>query len=223
VLHALVKGRQNAPRKPLTEESARTRLAGFAADPDAEVRKAARALEETFLATVANDEVLVPAGTLPTVEQVSDETFRKFVAALTGPRDLKRGREVFQQGCATCHRVGNEGHPVGPDLLGQLGMAEEALLKDILLPNERIRPGYETTLVQLADGGGVTGILKEDGATSLTLMLPNGVEQVLLRKDVTGVRRLATSLMPGFAEGLSPADVAHVLGWLRGNLKPAAE
>ncbi len=64
----------------------------------------------------------------------------------------------------------------------------------------------------------ITGILKDDGATSLTLALPNGVEQVLLRKDVTGVRRLASSLMPSFAEGLPPADVANVLAWLRSNL-----
>src|SRR5439155_14234202 len=56
------------------------------------------------------------------------------------------------------------------------------------------------------------------GATSLTLMSPNGVEQVLLRKDVTGVRRLATSLMPSFAEGLKPSDVADLLGWLRSHL-----
>ena len=103
-------------------------------------------------------------------------------------------------------------------MLGQLGMAEESLLKDILLPNERIRPGYETTLVQTRDGGSVTGLLKSDGATSLTLMQPGGVEQVLLRKDVSGVRRLATSLMPSFAEGLKPADVADLLAWLRSHL-----
>src|SRR5439155_6269029 len=109
-----------------------------------------------------------------------------------------------------------------PDMVGQLGMAEESLLKDILMPNERIRPGYETTLVQVTDGAAVAGILKDDGATSLTLMSPNGVEQVLLRKDVLGVRRLATSLMPSFAEGLKPADVADLLAWLRRNLGPGA-
>ena len=105
-------------------------------------------------------------------------------------------------------------------------MAEESLLKDILMPNERIRPGYETTLVQMADGAVVTGIMKDDGATSLTLMSPGGVEQALLRKDVTGVRRLATSLMPSFAEGLTPTDAASLLAWLRSNLsapKPAGK
>src|SRR4029453_1265550 len=116
------------------------------------------------------------------------------VAALTRPRDLKRGHEIFLQACATCHRVGNEGDEMGPDLLGQLGMAEESLLKDILMPNERIRPGFETALVQTREGGAVTGLFKSDDATSLTVVQAGAVEQVLLRKDVLGVRRLATSL-----------------------------
>lgn len=223
VLNALAQGRKNAPRKPLVDPSAHAVLASLAASPKAAVRQATRSLEDTFIATVADDEALVPAGKLPPVEIISDETFRKYVAALAGSRDLQRGHELFGQACATCHRIGTEGHDVGPDLLGQLGMAEDSLLKDILMPNERIRPGYETTLVQMADGSAVIGILKDDGATSLTLALPNGVEQVLLRKDVTGVRRLATSLMPSFAEGLTPADAANVLAWLKSNLRTPAQ
>lgn len=219
VLNALAKGRKNAPRNALADKSARAALATLAASPLTEVRTAARALEDTFVATLADDESLVPPGQLPPVEQISEETFRKFVAALSGPRDLKHGHEVFLQACATCHRIGNEGSEVGPDLMGQLGMAEESLLKDILMPNERIRPGYETTLVQTRDGGATTGLLKSDDATSLTLMQAGAVEQVLLRKDAMGVRRLATSLMPSFAEGLKPADVADLLAWLRSHLR----
>jgi putative heme-binding domain-containing protein len=221
VLDALAKGRKNAPRKPLADKSARAALAALAASPVAEVRTAARALEDTFVTTVADDDSLVSPAQLPPVEQISDETFRKFVAALAGQRDLKHGHEIFLQACATCHRIGNEGKEMGPDLLGQLGGAEESLLKDVLMPNERIRPGYETTLVQMTAGAAVTGILKDDGATSLTLVQPGGVEQVLLRKDVMGVRRLAASLMPSFAEGLKPSDVADLLAWLRSNLGPA--
>lgn len=223
VLNALAKGRKNAPRKPLGDKSVRTTLASLAASPNVEVRQATRTLEDTFVATLADAEALVPAGKLPPVETISDETFRKYVAALADERDLGRGHALFLQTCALCHRIGSEGHEVGPDLMGQLGLAEESLLKEILMPNERIRPGYETTLVKMADGSATTGILKDDGATSLTLVLPSGVEQVLLRKDVTGVRRLATSLMPSFAEGLTPADVANVLAWLRSNLAPPAE
>jgi putative heme-binding domain-containing protein len=222
VLNALAKGRKNAPRKPLADKSARATLAGLAASPAAEVRASARGLENTFVATLADDEALTSAGQLPPIEQISDERFRKFVAALAASRDLKHGHEIFLQACATCHRIGNEGSEVGPDLLGQLGMAEESLLKEILMPNDRIRPGFETTLVQTRDGAVLTGLLKSDDATSLTLIQPGAVEQVLLRKDVLGVRRLASSLMPSFAEGLKPSEVADLLGWLRSHLGTAA-
>ena len=73
-------------------------------------------------------------------------------------------------------------------------------------------------MVQMRESGAVTGLLKSDDATSLTLMQPGSVQQVILRKDVLGVRRLATSLMPTFAEGLKPSDVADLLAWLRSHL-----
>src|SRR5439155_13933825 len=177
VLAALAKGRKTAPRKPLAAKSAQAGLATLAASPVAGVRTAARALEDTFVATVADDESLVSSGRLPPVEQISEETFRRFVAALARPRELKHGHEIFLRGCATCHRIGNEGTEAGPDLLGQIGVAEESLLKDILMPNERIRRGYETTLVQTRDGGAITGLMKNDGATSRTLVQQDGVEQ----------------------------------------------
>lgn len=218
VLEALARGRKNAPRQPLADRSARTAITNFLSSTSVQVSKAALTLAQTFLTTSMDDE----SASVPTagaVEQVSDETFRKFVNALSGPRDLKRGHQLYLQACATCHRIGEEGHEVGPDLLGQLGMAEESLLQDILMPSARIRPGYETTEVRTHDGPLVTGLLKDDGATSLTLVQAGGVEQVLLRKDVTNVRRLTTSLMPPFGKGISPPDLASLLAWLRSNVE----
>jgi putative heme-binding domain-containing protein len=221
-LDGLARGRRNAPRKPLNDKLAQATLVTLAANAAAEVRASAHALQDTLVASAAGDEPPVSSGQLPAVEPVSDETFGRFVTALAGPRDLKRGHEIFLQVCATCHRIGNEGNEVGPDLLGQIGMAEEALLREILIPSERIRPGYEATLVMTRAGGPVIGLLKSDGATSLTLVQSGGVEQVLLRKDVKALSRLATSLMPSFAEGLKPSEAASLISWLRSNLGPGA-
>lgn len=215
VLDGLARGRKNAPRKPLADKSARMALTNFIASAATNVNSAAVALAQTFVPVEIDDTAASGSGGS---EQISEETFRKFLAALKGPRDLKRGREIFAQACATCHRVGNEGFEVGPDLMGQLGMAEETLLKDILLPNERIRPGYETTEVKLPDGSIITGLLKDDGATTVVIMQAGGVEQSLLRKDVAEVRHTSTSFMPPFGEGLTPSDVANLLAWLRSNL-----
>ncbi|HXG48943.1 MAG TPA: PVC-type heme-binding CxxCH protein [Methylomirabilota bacterium] len=214
VLEGLARGRKNAPRRPPASESLRATLTSFARSEIPAVARAARALADTFMSG-ASPAQTAPAPSTPAASPVSDETFRRFVAALAGARDLQRGHRFFRQACAPCHRVGGEGHEVGPDLLGQMSLSEESLLQDILQPEARIRPGYETTEVRLKDGTSLTGLLKEDGATSLTLAQANGIEQVLLRKDVTEVRRLATSLMPSFAEGVAPADVANLLAWLK--------
>lgn len=221
VLTGLALGRKNAPRKPLADKSARAALAKLAASPAAAVRNATRALEDTFVPAPTEGETFTGPAVAP-VTEVSDATFRKFTTALTGLRDAKRGHEIFTLACATCHRIGKEGHDFGPDLLGELGVAEETLVRHLLLPNERIRPGYETTVVDTRAGASVVGLLKDDGATSLTLAQPNGAEQVLLRKDVAGVRRVAGSLMPSFTETLTPTDLASLLTWLRGNLRADA-
>lgn len=222
ILDALAKGRKTAPRKPLQDKSARQTLATLAASPSAEVRKATRTLEDTFVLTTIDGEELAPAGALPPATDVSDATFKTFVAALAAQRDLKRGHELFQQACATCHKVGDEGFEVGPDILGEIAVPEETLIRHVLLPNEHIRPGYETVRADTQEGTATIGLLKDDGATSLTLVAPNGVEHVLLRKDVTAVRRLPASLMPSFAETLKPADLADLLAWLKSNGKSSA-
>lgn len=214
VLDGLTKGRKNAPRKSLADPSTRSALSNFVASASSNVTQSALALTLTF-APAAADELTDPSARN---EQLTDEIFRKYVRALANKRNLKRGHEIFLVACATCHRIGNEGSEVGPDLIGQLGMPEEALLKDILLPSERIRPGYETTQVRLQDNSVVEGLLKEDGATSVLLVQAGGVEQSPLRKDVLEVRRLATSLMPPFTETISPEDLANLLAWLRSNL-----
>jgi putative heme-binding domain-containing protein len=175
----------------------------------------AKARQKPLAKPAANS---VVAATPAPASEVSDQVFRQFVTALDAPRDLKRGHEVFAQSCAICHRVSEEGHVFGPDLLGELGAPEETLIRHLLLPNERIRPGFETVLIETTDGAPSIGILKEDGATSVTLAKPGGGEEVVLKKDIGSRSQLTTSLMPSFAATLTPADVANLLAWLRSQL-----
>ncbi len=86
VLDGLAKGRKNAPRKPLADKSARASLAKLAASPAAAVRTATRALEDTFVLALSEGETFTGPAVAATTE-VSDATFRKFTAALTGPRE----------------------------------------------------------------------------------------------------------------------------------------
>jgi len=217
LLGSLAKGRANTKRHPLTDSVTARELAALAASTSADVRRAARLLEDTFVPSPPDEESV--AGLPPPAPAVTEASFGRYVAALTSARDTNRGHALFLSACATCHRVGDEGTHFGPDLMGELGMAEETLVRHLLLPSERIRPGFETTVVETQAGTSFAGLVHEDGATSLTLRQPGGVEKIVLRKDVKGVRRVAISLMPSFAETLQPADIGNVLGWLRANLK----
>jgi putative membrane-bound dehydrogenase-like protein len=217
LLASLAKGRANAKHQPLGNAAAKRELAALSASTSSEVRQAARLLEDTFTPTAPDEESV--AGLPPPAPAVNEELFRRYVAALAGRRDTNRGHGVFLSACAACHRVGEQGTHFGPDLMGEIGMAEETLVRHLLLPSERIRPGFETTLVETHAGSSFAGLLHEDGATSLTLRQPGGVEKSILRKDAKGMSRAAVSLMPSFAETLAPADVANVLAWLRSTLK----
>jgi putative membrane-bound dehydrogenase-like protein len=150
---------------------------------------------------------------------VSDETFRQYTESLANVRDTNRGKEVFQLRCASCHQVGEWGHAVGPDLLGELGVSEETLVRHLLLPSEKIRPSFETTNLVLSDESVVVGILKDDGPTSLTIVRQEGVQQVVLRKNVVSMKRSFVSLMPSFANVILPQDMANLLEWLKSQLK----
>lgn len=223
VLSALAKGREGSRRKSPGQPQTSRAIARLAASANAEVREAARTLEATFQPqALPPEEMPVAPGSTPAAIELTEEAYREHVNSLAKPRDKDRGHELFRQACATCHRIGDEGHDFGPDLLGELFAAEETLLRQMLFPNERIRPGFETTAVRAVDGEILTGLLKEEGATSLTLAQPNGVSLTLLRKDIAGVSRVAGSLMPTFAGALKPRDFADLLAWLRGNLPEGA-
>lgn len=147
----------------------------------------------------------------------SDEVFRRFAAALAEPRDLAHGERAFRDHCAACHQAHGLGFAVGPDLGAEFQRAEEAILKDILAPNETVSAGYPTYVVETAAGQTFNGILASESATSVTLRMAAGAEQVLLRKDIARFESLPVSLMPeALATTLEPKDVADVISFLRG-------
>ncbi|HIL72559.1 MAG TPA: c-type cytochrome [Verrucomicrobia bacterium] len=145
-----------------------------------------------------------------------DKTFQRFAAALTETRNMEHGKQVFQDNCATCHQMRGIGFVVGPDLGAEFQRAEEAILKDILAPNDVITAGYSTYLIETSEGQFFNGILSSESATSVTLHLPTGLEQIVLRKDIARISALAVSLMPeALVETLKPEDLADVIAWMR--------
>jgi putative membrane-bound dehydrogenase-like protein len=156
---------------------------------------------------------------------------RKYAAALTLSRDPQRGEAVFAKTCARCHRLGDKGVEVGPDLLAARTRPDETLLVDILDPSGSLARGYTVYSIATTDGRVHTGLLAGEGATSVTLrtaaeptagaQTAKVVENTILRKDIDEMRAMSQSLMPdGLEKELTLQDLADLIGFLRHSLGP---
>jgi putative heme-binding domain-containing protein len=133
--------------------------------------------------------------------------------------DSHRGEKLFWSEalkCGTCHKIGDRGTPMGPDLsnIGKL-RAREDLLESILEPSRRIDPKYAAYVAQTADGVSLTGLLVRRDENEVVLRDGLNKEFVLAAKNVEALRPTRISLMPdGQMAALTAQEAADLLEYL---------
>jgi uncharacterized repeat protein (TIGR03806 family) len=138
--------------------------------------------------------------------------------------DPERGRRLFVETagvqCRNCHRVGDVGKPVGPDLTGIAKRLDRAkLLESIVEPSRRIDPKFVTYLVETKRGRVHTGLLVRRDDDRIVLRDAAGNETAIDAEDVEFVTPQQISLMPELLlKDMTPEQVADLLAWL-GELK----
>ncbi len=145
------------------------------------------------------------------------KAFEDAKAALALTANAEHGREVFKTHCATCHRLDREGYAVGPDLLDMRNQPKESILFHIVVPEAEVAPAFAPYLIETKDGHTLSGILASETASSLTLRMPGGTEETILRTNVAHLEATPGSLMPaGLEAAISPQDLADLLAFLKG-------
>jgi putative membrane-bound dehydrogenase-like protein len=140
---------------------------------------------------------------------------QKRKVALDGEPDLKAGYEVAKKTCFVCHKLHNEGGAdVGPDLTGVGRSTLDALLHNIIDPNEVIGRGYETTEVELKDGRVITGRIVEDTPSRLKFVASGPTEHVIARSDIEKMHTSELSLMPEGLEQMPDADFRNMVWYI---------
>jgi putative heme-binding domain-containing protein len=114
------------------------------------------------------------------------------------PGDASRGRLVYNQVCAQCHRLFDFGGAVGPDITGANRTDVDYLLENILYPNAVIPNEYRQTLIETRDGRVISGIVKGQEGGSLLVQTANEVVRVTFT-DIESREQAENSMMP---EGL---------------------
>jgi putative membrane-bound dehydrogenase-like protein len=152
-----------------------------------------------------------------TVDFDRANVIRAYSEALKLKGDPKSGQAVFRKYCSACHQLDGIGHDVGANLLATLGnKSGEDLLIALFDPNREVDPRYVTYQVGTTDERILSGIVVAESPSSITLRRSEGLEDVILRKDLSFFRSTALSLMPvGFEKELKPQDVADLLAYLR--------
>jgi len=135
------------------------------------------------------------------------------VAALRGDRD--RGKAVFAKTCAVCHRLGDAGFAVGPDLAALANKTPQYLLQEILDPNRNVDSRYISYVAVTKAGRALSGLLASETPGSITLKGQEGKQEVILRSDLEELQSSTMSLMPvGLEKDLSKQNLADLIAYL---------
>jgi putative membrane-bound dehydrogenase-like protein len=140
------------------------------------------------------------------------------VLKLTG--NSSRGQQIFKKKCSVCHRVGDVGHQVAPNLASVQNKSIADLLVAVLDPNREAQPNFNVYTVITLQGRVHNGIIATETASSLTLRRAESKEDVILRTNIDELLSTGVSLMPeGLEKELSKQDLADVLNFVK-TIKP---
>ncbi|MVM39888.1 c-type cytochrome [Spirosoma sp. HMF3257] len=136
------------------------------------------------------------------------------VAMLTG--DDRTGLTVFKANCATCHRHGQLGADVGPELTQiHQKFDKNGLLDAIIHPNAGIAFGYEPWLITTKKGNTYYGFLVSDNEQAVVIKGIKGPKYTIPADAIFSRRQYKTSLMPDpTAMGLSNQQLADLTAFL---------
>lgn len=176
-----------------------------------------------------------PPAELPVIDKEKDKyTFEQIFDFLEkDPRgrqgDVARGKATYTKAqCNKCHKLGDEGQGIGPDLTTlRRRFQRKEIIDAIVHPSAVISDQYRTVTIATVDGLVQTGMLAaQEGQEKVVLWLNNG-ERMELKKDEIEEQKPATiSLMPpGLLKDLSLEEIADLFAYLetsKSNPEPTA-
>ena len=144
------------------------------------------------------------------------EVMTKYQPALEIKGDPVKGRAIFEKNCVACHRVANLGVNVGPDIGDSRDKTPAYLLTNILDPNRAVDANFFSYTLVTKQGRILTGLVKSETASSITIRLPEGKDETVLRGDVEELKSSGQSLMPiGMEKTISVEQMADLINFLK--------
>jgi putative heme-binding domain-containing protein len=153
--------------------------------------------------------------TTPAEKKQQIEQYKKLLtAAALKTADLPKGRLMFQQHCASCHKLFGEGSVIGPDLTGGQRDNLDYLLENIIDPSAVVPAPFRMSIVSMKDGRVFNGLVVSQTDQVLTLQTQKD-QLKLARKDVDTIVTTTLSLMPdGLFNNLKQEQIVNLIAYL---------
>ena len=137
--------------------------------------------------------------------------------AASGAGDPRNGLALVQSSkCLDCHRIGEAGSRLGPDLT-DIGSRRtvDRLRRALIAPDDEVLPENRLVRVVTPDGTTVTGKLLNQDAFSIQMMTPREELKTYRKGRVRESAIVQNGLMPSYADVLKESDIADVVTYLR--------
>ncbi|MCA8997231.1 MAG: c-type cytochrome [Planctomycetaceae bacterium] len=177
---------------------------------DDSLRKVIARFSDKELVSRANEilKVQPPADRIKVLAEYQD--------CLSMSSDPLRGRAVFEKTCAVCHKIGDVGVNVAPDISDSRTKTPEFLLTNIIDPNRAIDNNYFSFTILDTDGRVHTGVIETETANSITLKQPEGKRLSIARDEIEEMKNNGVSLMPvGLEKTIDKQQMADLISFIK--------
>ena len=141
--------------------------------------------------------------------------------ALQG-RKTELGERLFKEAtCLQCHKIGEQGGMVGPELAGVFKRHKNddvSVLREILDPSHKIDPKYALYNIITIDGKVISGIVTSQNKKAITVISNPEIPkpQVIQRDDIDEMNKSSASLMPkGIMDRFTKDEILELLAYLK--------
>ena len=126
------------------------------------------------------------------------------------------GEVIYDQRCASCHKLFFKGGKIGPELTGYQRDHLGTMLISIVNPNAEIREGFQFITVKTKDGRTLGGFEVDRDNQVTVLRGLDGQDLTLSAAEIDAVEPMGRSLMPeGLLEGLDEQQWRDLFAYLR--------
>lgn len=139
--------------------------------------------------------------------------------AMPQDRSFESGQAAFTAvGCVQCHRFGDTGSGIGPDLTGiSRRLKPRELIESLVDPSKKVAPEYATTVIATTDGIIVEGRIEQETDTNVTLREGGALAEprTIQKSDIEERALSPKSSMPsGILNTLTQEEVLDLLVYL---------